>query len=323
MIFIRFFWSLNWIFCGLVFCDSICSFISAQTKKRWSTLYKYKLDYPHAQEYRNKKQLIFSKYDTMPFTQLIFSWNAISQEYGYLAFEVMVRDGKTQKWDRWIEMVHWGKNKAESFYAPHEKASGFYHVRLEMPEGTKADAFKIRVSAVSGGSISCLRALYVSTIDFSQFVSELGDMRFGNLASVMVFGIPGYSQMTLNHNDAERMCSPTASSMLISYMCKKPIEPLHFALKVYDRALDTYGNWIFNAARAFEQCSTMYIHVERLNSFIDLYRNLKLNIPIVVSIRGPIAGGFREYQSGHLVLVVGYDAKNKMVVCNLFSSKRR
>jgi hypothetical protein len=123
--------------------------------------------------------------------------------------------------------------------------------------------------------------------------------------------------MMLNHHKKEVLCSPTSCSMLVSYLMKKRIDPVLFADNAYDAGLNAYGSWPFNVAHAFEVCKGKYLfHVERLSSFSSLYHYLRKKIPVVVSVRGKIIGAPKEYNDGHLLLVVGWDQYHKKVICH-------
>jgi hypothetical protein len=43
---------------------------------------------------------------------------------------------------------------------------------------------------------------------------------------------------------------------------------------------------------------------------------LKQRVPVVVSVRGSIIGAPKEYNNGHLLLVVGYNAAGHTIVCH-------
>ena len=55
--------------------------------------------------------------------------------------------------------------------------------------------------------------------------------------------------------------------------------------------------------------------MQRLNNFKDLHSLLTHRIPVAVSVRGEIKSGFKAYNGGHFVVVVGYLAKQKKVLC--------
>jgi len=103
----------------------------------------------------------------------------------------------------------------------------------------------------------------------------------------------------------------------VSYLTKQPIDPISFAEGAFDHGLDTYGSWPFNMAHAFERTNgTVSFATARLNSFKDIHRLLSNGLPVMVSVRGDLSGAPKAYENGHLMVVVGWDAQNKSVICH-------
>ena len=96
---------------------------------------------------------------------------------------------------------------------------------------------------------------------------------------------------------------------------------LAFADNVFDPGLGgdsgSYGNWSFNVAELYRKCNgKILFSVARMNAFLDLYEKLLDGCPVIVSVRGKLAGGQKEYNNGHLIVVVGFDPKDKCVICH-------
>jgi hypothetical protein len=105
--------------------------------------------------------------------------------------------------------------------------------------------------------------------------------------------------------------------MLTGFFSKKHVDPLDFGQKAFDSGLDTYGNWPFNVAHCFELCGGgHFFSVARLPSFRHLYKFLRQKKPVAVSVRGKLKGAPKIYDKGHLLLVVGWDAKKRQVICH-------
>lgn len=105
--------------------------------------------------------------------------------------------------------------------------------------------------------------------------------------------------------------------MLLGYLLGQEIDPLEFAEHSFDTGLDAYGSWPFNMAHAFERSGgEVYFAAARLNSFAGLYQRLKQGIPVVVSVRGYLAGAPKIYSHGHLLMVVGFDSERQRVICH-------
>src|SRR5262249_48307601 len=126
----------------------------------------------------------------------------------------------------------------------------------------------------------------------------------------------GRSQIALNHPRNMDLCSPTATSAVVSYLSGKIISATDFAERVWDKGHDIYGNWIFNVAEASNVLAKGWsIYVMRYDSFNKIYNNLKLGYPTVVSVRGSLPGAIRPYTKGHLIAVIGYDKEQDTILC--------
>lgn len=250
------------------------------------------------------------------FSQLIFSWNAWRPTAGHFRFWVQVRDAKTKKWYKPHHMIDWGKDIQRSYISTNEQGTNSYHVRLEVPTSTHADAFRIKVEAHDGAQLTFLKRLHVCVADMKKF-STIPQPNYNQLSSVMLSNVPQQSQMILDHPRANNLCSPTSLSMMLGFVKKAWVDPLMCAEFVYDSGLDSYGSWPFNVAHAFEVCKGKVIFsVIRFASFAQLHQQLMRNMPVMVSVRGELEGAAKSYNDGHLLLVVGWDALRKKVICH-------
>jgi hypothetical protein len=280
---------------------------------QWTWLYQKSFSLPEFVGAHVHKVLTFSKIDIAPFTQVVFSWNARRPAHGYFTFFIQTRDGATQHWGKWHKMMDWGA-QVQCSYMSEDAHSKYYHVRLET--GTRyADAFRIKISAHGGAKLQNLAAIFVSVSDFNKFKPE-NVAEAGPWPSVVIDNVPQRSQFVLDHPRNAGLCSPTSTSMLVSYLLGKDIDPLDFAQKAYDTGLGVYGSWPFNMAHAYEVGKGKFLFTTaRLHSFNTLYKRLQQGIPVVVSVRGALAGAAKAYEHGHLLVVIGFDAQNQQVIC--------
>lgn len=298
---------MKWI--CFVFLVGMSSFTSTQ----WTYQYKKMFSPTECAANKAKQELQFVKQDTAPFCQMILSWNG-TRPRGHFTFSSQVRDAKTKKWHSWHKMSQWGTNVQRSFFS--EDATTNHHVRLEIPQHKPADALRIKVTADDGALLSDLHALFVCVSDFTKFEPEHSSS-LATLASVEINNIPQFSQMELDHPKKEVLCSPTSCSMVTSYLMDKFIDPVLFANNCYDTGLCAYGSWPYNVAHAYECCDeTIHFAVTRLNSFKELHKQLMQKIPVIVSVRGHLAGAPQEYKQGHLLVVIGWDAAQQKVICH-------
>ncbi len=288
------------------FCINFDMVLSQQTTQ-WTWMFKTFFT-QEQREMNNKKQKIsFVTTDTPHFTQCIFSWNAHRpHKKGYFSFYAQVRDTKSKKWNILHKMFDWGVDFQRSHFTISKVGTSYHYVRLEVPKELTVDGIRILIEPHDGAQLSSVCGLYVSASRLDHFVTEKPS-QFFSLPSVCIKGIPSFSQKILNHPRKNELCSPTSLCMVTSYLTHKKLDPHIFATGVYDAGLDTFGSWPFNTAHAFEQTGGKYcFYVRRLPSFATLYKFLKHQIPIVVSVRGILTGAAKDYHKGHLLVVTGF-----------------
>ncbi len=284
--------------------------------EQWAQVYR-KI-FSSSEQANNKGKLLkFNKREVLPFSQLIFSWNSLRPETGYFSFFVQARNAKTKEWSDWHKMIDWGAKIQRSYSSDNNDFSHYAHVRFEIKKNILADAFNLRVVTHDGADLSLLHSLIVTLVNFNCFRPEKCDAHLKQLSSVRIKGVPRISQFAIDHAHNHRICSPVSCTMLTRFLSGYHINSLDFAYQVFDDGLDAYGSWPFNMAHAFERCNgTTNFFTRRLNSFIELHRQLKRGIPVVVSVRGHLEGAPQNYPHGHLMVVVGWDKKRQQVVCH-------
>jgi len=313
----------------LLFLSSFC-FLSgdlfcAEPLQPWTFCYRRSfLEHPLTSGGR-----AFVKEKVHPFSQLIFSWNSFRPQRGFFRFWIRVHDTK-RGWLSWHKAFEWG-HVQRSFGDAHSDGS-YNHVRYEMPHGRLADGFWIKIEVVGGNGgnggnggarLEDIVQLSVSASRLNGFQVESNTLRYSRLKPIFIRGVPIWSQMVLDHPRAPALCSPTSTCMLASYLGKKTYSPVQFAQSVFDDGLSIFGSWQCNVALAFEKVNGRtraqvdYLFcVQRLHSFNELYKILARGIPVVVSVRGVLEGAPKAYPHGHLLLVVGFDPVNRMVICH-------
>ena len=280
----------------------------------WTWSFKKEFSATEILENTKRKQLVFCK-NVPHFSQLIFYWNAFRPEKGYFSFHAQVQDEKN-KWHDWHHMFEWGKDVQKSFFNMSASGTKYCHVRLEMPHTRLAKSVRIKVIAHEGANLSSLRALGLNVANLHAFNDEF-NQAINMLPSVMISGVPQQSQRVLDHPQSDVMCSAVACSMLMGYLKKSVLNPVDFAAGVYDNGLQAYGSWPFNVAHAFEHGEgELFFKVIRLPSFLELHGMLQKSLPVVVSVRGMLDGAPKEYNNGHLLVVVGWNQEKQKVICH-------
>lgn len=243
--------------------------------------------------------------DTPPFDELLLSWNGDRPNEGKISIFLSVRS--EGEWSPEIPYMEWRSDGQTSFEPLRIGAAYNDQDCLFLNPGAVADGFRVRAE----GRVEQLTS-------FSAACSLKGEHPFEppqqELPSVLIAGVEPKSQMALNHPHSRRICSPTSTSMVTHFLGGAPLDPIHFSQKVYDERFDIYGNWVLNVAEASNQLGPEWrCHVERLESFEKLHRHLSQNLPVVVSVRGSLAGAPQAYAEGHLMVVVGYDRDKQRV----------
>lgn len=256
----------------------------------------------------------YEEINIKPFNQLIFSWNGLRPK-GHYIFSIRVRNKKTKRWYPWHKAAQWGNGIQKSFSGGSSASTDYNFVRLELPKLMHADGFAISIVGKQA-AIKNITRVSVNTLDLQAFKHE-APFTIGNLPSILINKVPKISQMCIEHKDNSKLCSPTSITIVASYLTGESIDPKNVAKQVYDTGLEVYGSWPFNTAHGYELTKgKYYFHIERLAHFKQLHDHLKKGIPVIVSVTGNLKGAPMPYKQGHLLVVVGYDAKAKKVWCN-------
>ena len=248
---------------------------------------------------------------TRPFDELIFSWNGMRPKIGKWTFWASIF---AEEWSPWIKYAEWSSKLQKTFkHAPQgSKVESFQDAVY--PKDGLCDAFQVKVTAEDGADLKLLDALFVCLSDLSSHAVSVPQE---TLRTVLLPNVPRRSQLKLEHPRYLDFCSPTATSTAINYLLgAKKTDPIAFAEKIHDDEFDIYGNWILNTAQAFQELGGKFrCRVERLSSFSMLHSFLVRGLPVIVSIRGPLAGSYRPMTFGHLICVIGYDDEQQKVHC--------
>jgi hypothetical protein len=280
----------------------------------WTWLYRKTIKPAQQAQNAGKKDIIFSRLNVPPFNQLLFSFNAFRPQAGYFSFFVQVQDKNSNKWGIWHKMIDWGADTQRSYMSGTPGKQQYLFVRLELGQRL-AQAFRIKIAPYEQADLSLMKGFSVTISDLNKFKHEGFPKYSHQLSAVHIDGVPKLSQFLVEHPSNHVLCSPTSCSMLTNFMCKTPIDVATFANNAFDHGLQQFGSWPFNMAHAFEHCTgSCYFINTRLHSFQALHAQLKRGIPVVVSVRGELSGAPQRYDSGHLLVVIGFNSKKKAVI---------
>lgn len=232
------------------------------------------------------------------FDEMIISWNGQRPKGERIDIYASVRLGE---WSPRVLYASWG----EDFQSSHQCQVGdvrVYQDIFEVIGGKKADGFRIYATH--------FLELYADTNGKNFLKQDLFEYK------PVFLKLKGLSQMRLNHPRHRDLCSPTSTVAVTRYLTQKEVDPVVFAEKVRDHACDIYGNWVLNVAESSTYLGSSWrAWVERLESFKKLYEKLVLGTPVVVSVRGPLLGSAQPYETGHLLVVTGFDPLSQRVHC--------
>lgn len=244
------------------------------------------------------------------FNELIVSWNGFRPSVGFWTISVSVFQ---KNWSEYLPIASWGALHQKTFsHHPINSFARTYQDVTIIKDGY-CSGYRIRIKAEQGATLDGLKSI---TACFSR-PGELQKKPLYDLCSVSLELVQPCSQQLLPHPRAKDLCSPTSTTAAINYLFKtNKIDPVSFAKSAWDQAFDIYGNWILNTAAAFEALEGQYhTCVARLPDFGAIHEQLLKGLPVVVSIKGPIAGAPLPYANGHLILITGYDRPSRSVLC--------
>lgn len=247
---------------------------------------------------------------TPPFKEGIFSWNARVLKQGELKIQVSL---KQKEWSPWYDYAFWGGDQQSgSRLSDSEKGITIDDDIVSTKEPSRG--FKVRVISNQENVGNLLHSLHACLGDPSEVSNQDGTLT--RSFSSIHLNVPAISQMLLPHVRHRDLCSPTSTTSVVNFLANLQMDPVTFADRVKDQKYDIFGNWVLNVAEASSYLGEKWqCWVERMSGFDKLHRCLNSGSPVVVSIRGTIQGGAIPYESGHLVVVKGYDEKDRSVLC--------
>lgn len=238
---------------------------------------------------------------TVPFKELIISFNAERPSSGYYEIAVRMDNGE------WMTYLNWSSDEQRSYC--HQTDSVQIDQDIISTQHAGHHQFDVRVEAKEGADLRGFYALHASTFKGFRMQKPV------NSKSIQL-SVEGLSQLCLEDKYAKRICAATSTTAVMRYLVNTKMDPVSFAVGAYDHSFDVFGNWVFNVARANEILGSSWRSwVQRLESFDGVLEQLEFEIPVVVSVKGVLPGSFLPYEKGHLIAVIGYDSEVEEVIC--------
>jgi hypothetical protein len=247
-----------------------------------------------------------------PFDELILSWNGFRPLVGFWQFSVSLFQNE---WSPWMKYAEWGHERQKTFHTDSSFAKTYQDVA--QPKSGLCTAFRIQIRGHENANLSELHSITVALSNTTSFPHLATPHSLSTTKLSQFSWVPRQSQMLLPHPRCKDLCSPTSTSAAINYLCKQHIiDPTTFAEQVRDQQFDIYGNWVLNTAAAYEALQGKHkTNVARLDSFSEALAQIEKGLPVVLSLKGPLAEAPQAYASGHLLLLTGYDQDTRRVLC--------
>ncbi len=259
---------------------------------------------------------------SLPFTELVISWNADTPIGTKVAIEAQVRvDGTWSPWFSWGTWCSWEQAGSSNMHMKSSVAQMNIDT-LVLNKGKVATALRYRVNLNSNQANLTPRIKLVAT------AVNAASTPLANLEKQdIVLDVPQYAQRGRDSRIAGTICSPVSMTMLLNYYGIWVI-PEETARNVMDNSqnIAAYGNWPFNCAYAATFGLRSY--VAYYSSLEDIRKDLIEGRPVAASViyknseeveedlpvlhNAPV-----EATDGHLVVVRGLikkDGKEYVVV---------
>lgn len=254
--------------------------------------------------------------------ELIASWNAELKPDAYLRVEA--RAIYTNHATKWFTLGSWAvdpaKHPRESLKGQKDADGDVDTDTLQLKEPAESVQVRVTLSSTSG-SKPRLKFLSLSVLDSNFHAEPLPPLRsaWGKLLDVTE-----RSQMAYPNGDV--LCSPTTTSMLLSYWSQKLHRPgldagvPEVVKGVYDPTWRGTGNWVFNTAYA-GSFRWMRAYTTRLSDVSELEGFIARGIPVGLSVCYNRLRGKGREPSGHLVVLVGFTQTGDAIINDPGTSK--
>jgi hypothetical protein len=246
------------------------------------------------------------------FNEAIVSWNVTPAAGAQV--QVEARPGGS---DRWYRMADWQLDDASlrtSLKAEKDAAAEVDTDTLVLKKPNREVQVRLRLRRIVDGPTPQLRLVTVSVCDTK---SEKPSSAAKSPAWGKVIDVPQRAQG--NYPRGSVLCSPTSLSMVLWHYANLLQRPeLNNDVPVveacvWDKEYDGAGNWPFNAAYA-GSFPGITGYVSRFTGIGDLERWIEAGIPVICSVSLDILlEKDPPRPSGHLVVLVGFDAKGDPV----------
>ena len=258
------------------------------------------------------------------FREAIAAWNADTPAGTWIETRVRARVGN--RWTTWYNLGVWASDTAtveRHSVSRQADVDGRVNVDTLALSGKRGAArafqLQLRLFSAGGGGQQPVPSVRNASVAISTARAAPGALAPGSPARWnKLLSVPECSQMVYR-DGGEIWCSPTSISMVLAYwqQAPGPCEPRVRAAVagIYDWRYDGWGNWPFNVAYAATQNLEGY--VARFTSLAQAEAWIEAGVPVVISFgwkAGTLAGAPATASSGHISVLVGFDAAGNPIV---------
>ena len=270
------------------------------------------------------------------FDELVASWNATTPNGTWISVEMQA--GGSGRTTKWYTMGIWASGDGtihRTSVGGQGDSDGYVAIDTFVRDGKAPPlttyTLRVTLHRVAGSTATpTLSSLGAMTSAASTYAIPSAF----TLGREVDLDVPQYSQeihagqFPEYDGGGEAWCSPTSTSMVLSYWHSGPTSAdlatwpaalayadpqVDYAARyVYDYHYQGAGNWPFNAAYA-ASFTGMRGFVTRLRSLAEAERFIAAGIPLVASIQGKLPGFFFKKTSGHLLVIRGFTASGDVI----------
>jgi len=250
------------------------------------------------------------------FAEAVASWNADTPPGSWV--ETLVRARLGARWTKWYNLGIWAADTStvERHSVKLQGDTDAYVAVTNDAEPVTAYQLQLRLFSADDGAIPSVRNL---SFAFSETLALPGTLPPGDPDLWdHVLPVPACSQMVYP-DGGTIWCSPTSTAMVLEYWlhdggsCETRVRAA--VAGVYDWLYDGHGNWPFNTAYAATYGLEGY--VVRFNNLAQVEKWIAADVPVIFSLAwgpGELTGAPLPSSSGHLMVLVGFDADGDPVL---------
>jgi hypothetical protein len=276
------------------------------------------------------------------FNELVASWNATTPSGTWIQVEMQPRmlDGHLAKW---YILGRWSSSDSDfhrTSVGGQGDADGFVAIDTFFAKDHPAVAYRLKVTLFRrAGSSASPTLTRLSAVAMNLSNQKMSFPSRSSISSEVDLHLPQYSQ-EIHHGDfpqydngGEAWCSPTSTSMVVSYwgasyqptpaeyqwvtdaLGASHADPWvdYTARAVYDYHYNGAGNWPFNAAYAASR--GLVGDVTALHNLREAEPYISAGVPLVASVAwssNKLVGGIKS-TNGHLMVIGGFTATGNVI----------